>query len=292
MNLKCKILCALLCLTVLIFAVSSEAAVSVKGKNLDDIEDIISTATDGNANLPKYSLGIMRYMGAKTINDVRIINQAKTQDFSVKKIGDTNDAYTAALTNDYTGGNPYAGMYAAASSLSNRYGRAVMWCDFKFQSDNTTLHVYPYAAFAESTGSSLTLSGTKKLDLTTERNNNDRNDVFEQDIKGGIFLRDDENEYFAAALLNNAQIMLTSGTPYCSAIIFIVGMNLSGDKDVKIFDSGLMIKKDLKKVYSPVSLAVGDFTGSGTTDQIALVTADADAVYATVYKLTKGSDGI
>ena len=151
-------------LTALTGAVSSEAAVSVRGKNLDNIDDIISTAT---------------------------------------------------------GGNPYAGMYAAASSLSNRYGRAVMWCDFKFQPDNTTLHVYPYAAFAESTGSSLTLSGTKKLELTTERNNNDRNDVFEQDIKGGIFFKDDENEYFAAALLNNAQIMLTSGTPYCSANIFL-----------------------------------------------------------------------
>ena len=69
MNLKCKVLCALLCMTALFGAVSSEAAVSVRGKNLDDIEDIISTATDGNANLPKYSLGIMRYMEDKTIRE-------------------------------------------------------------------------------------------------------------------------------------------------------------------------------------------------------------------------------
>ena len=41
----------------------------------------------------------------------------------------------------------------------------------------------------------------------------------------------------------------------------------------------------MHKVYSPVSLAVGDFTGAGVTDQLAVVTADADAVWITVYKL-------
>lgn len=60
MTFKQKILLTVLSLTALIFSASSEAAVSIKGKNLDNIDDIISTATDGgSASLKKYSPGIV-----------------------------------------------------------------------------------------------------------------------------------------------------------------------------------------------------------------------------------------
>ena len=123
MNLKCKVLCALLCMTALFGAVSSEAAVSVRGKNLDDIEDIISTATDGNANLPKYSLGIMRYMGDKTIREPgTTVTQTKRGDMFISQVsGDAaagSAQYEARLSSDYADGSSFAGMYAAASSLS------------------------------------------------------------------------------------------------------------------------------------------------------------------------------
>ena len=145
MKLKCKVLCALLCLTAFICAVSSEAAVSVKGKNLDDIEDIISTATGGSANIPKYSLGIMRYMEeVKGGGGIIPINQAKQGNFFIKQIsGDASAAsakYESTLLNDYVGGSSFTGMYAAASSLSNRYGRGIMWFDFK--RDNANLKYF------------------------------------------------------------------------------------------------------------------------------------------------------
>ena len=41
----------------------------------------------------------------------------------------------------------------------------------------------------------------------------------------------------------------------------------------------------MKQQYSPASVAVGDFTGTGTTNEIALVTADNEGIYLSVYRL-------
>ena len=90
-------------------------------------------------------------------------------------------------------------------------------------------------------------------------------------------------------MLKNSHSNLT-GDLTCSANIFIIGMNLSGDQ-VNIFDTGVIIEKDMKQGYSPVSVAVGDFIGSGTTDQIAYTTASSEGITMTVCQITKDSDG-
>ena len=63
MNFKNKILAASLSLSVLFSALGAEAAVTIKGKNLDNIDDIVETALGGerSAELRKYSLGLFNY---------------------------------------------------------------------------------------------------------------------------------------------------------------------------------------------------------------------------------------
>lgn len=62
MNFKNKILAASLFMTVLFYALGTEAAVTIKGKNLDNIDDIVNTASGGSAELKKHSLGIFSYI--------------------------------------------------------------------------------------------------------------------------------------------------------------------------------------------------------------------------------------
>ena len=47
MKFKQRIFYCVLCLTALALAVSSEASVTIKGKPLDEIDDVVSVATDG-----------------------------------------------------------------------------------------------------------------------------------------------------------------------------------------------------------------------------------------------------
>ena len=60
MRFRRKILFTALCLWALVSACISEASVTIKGKPLDEIDDIVSTATDGGtAEMKKYSLGVL-----------------------------------------------------------------------------------------------------------------------------------------------------------------------------------------------------------------------------------------
>ncbi len=78
-------------------------------------------------------------------------------------------------------------------------------------------------------------------------------------------------------MLKNTKTAQALGTATCTANIFIIGMNLDG-QSVNIFDTGVIIEKNIQQEYSPVSVAVGDFMGTGTTDQIAFTTASATGI--------------
>ena len=110
-----------------------------------------------------------------------------------------------------------------------------------------------------------------------------------QDVKGGIFLPNDNKEYFAVSFTKNTQIGSLKGDSWCSALVSIVGMEIKDDK-VTLSDTKVMIERNLKQEYSPASIAVGDFTGTGTTNEIALVTADKEGIYLSVYRL-KNNNG-
>ena len=43
--------------------------------------------------------------------------------------------------------------------------------------------------------------------------------------------------------------------------------------------------------YTPIQIAIGDFTGEGITNQIALTTTNKKAIYLTLYTIRKKSDG-
>ena len=289
MNFKNKILAASLFMTVLFYALGTEAAVTIKGKNLDNIDDIVNTASGGSAELKKHSLGIFSYIeGGQS-------SQTQHTELAVRQFQNNGTAastkFDGKFTNSYGLGHGNSGRQAAVSSIAGKNGKAVLWVDFKHDYANKKLFVYPQAAMLENKGSALSISGeTPKLELSTGANSDFHNmNSFMQDVKGGIFLPDDNKEYFAVSFTENTQIGSQNENAWCSALVFIVGMEIKDDK-VTLSDTKVMIERDLKQEYSPASIAVGDFTGSGTTNDIALVTADNEGIYLSIYSL-KNNNG-
>lgn len=228
--------------------------------------------------MKKYSLGVL---ANETDTDGR-----RNKSIYVQKIsGDTtaSDTYRSSR-NLQDPVQVESGIHAAASSLTTEEGRAVLYVDYSVITSEGYMRVSPYAAFVGKDGS---VSSTKCIDLHVDHEKSGI--AYDQDIDGGIFLQNDTNEYFAVAMLKNSHSNLT-GDLTCSANIFIIGMNLSGDQ-VNIFDTGVIIEKDMKQGYSPVSVAVGDFMGSGTTDQIAYTTASSEGITMTVCQIKKDSGG-
>lgn len=279
MKFRQKVFGAVLCLWALALAAGVEASVTIKGKPLDEIDDVVSTATDGGkAEMKKYSLGVI----ANKMNNFGDIEKH----FYVGQIatdGSASDTHDNKLTGTTHPIDAASGMHVAASSLTNKNGRAVLWCEYSVDTTNGVLTLWPTASFVNKDGE---ITGARDISLTAAHDKDGA--AFDQDIEGGIFLPGDKNEYFAIAMLKNAHIK-DSGT-LCSANIFIVGMNLK-DGDVNLIDTGVVIEKDMNQGYSPVSVAVGDFTGSGTTDQIAFTTASTTGIELTVCKLEKDSGG-
>ena len=260
-------------------AVSSEASVTIKGKPLDEIDDVVSVATDGGtAELKKYSLGVLA-------NETDGENRKKS--LYVQRISGDNtasDTYSSSYGH-LENVDEHSGMHVAASSLTTEEGRAILYVEYHVSTNNGTMTVWPYATFVRKDGS---ISKTiKALELIVDHEKS--GGAYDQDIDGGIFLPNDTNEYFAVAMLKNSHTAAT-GDLTCSANIFIIGMNLSCDQ-ANIFDTGVVIEKDMKQGYSPVSVAVGDFMGSGTTDQIAFTTASAEGITMTVCQIKKDSGG-
>lgn len=228
--------------------------------------------------MKKYSLGVL---ANETDTDGYLIKSIHVQRIS----GDNTASETYRSSRNLQ--DPVAvesGMHAAASTLTNENGRAVLYVDYYVNTNEGHMTVWPYAAFVGKDGS---VSSTK--DITLRTGHETSGVAYDQDIDGGIFLPNDTNEYFAVAMLKNSHSILT-GDLTCSANIFIIGMNLSGDQ-VNIFDTGVIIEKDMKQGYSPVSVAAGDFMGTGTTDQIAFTTASAQGITMTVCQIKKDSGG-
>ena len=96
-------------------------------------------------------------------------------------------------------------------------------------------------------------SETTKLELSTSANENlkDSNmNSYMQDVKGGIFLPNDNKEYFALSFTENTQIGYGAGNRYCSALVFFVGMEIKDDQ-VTLSDTKVMIERGLQQEYSP-----------------------------------------
>ena len=113
MKFKQRILYGALCLMVLALAVSSEASITIKGKNLDEIDDIVGFATNsGKPEMKKYSLGVMQFR--PDFQDIR-------RTFHTEKIDENGTPLHAQVhfhvPEPGEGGNENSMMYSAASSL-------------------------------------------------------------------------------------------------------------------------------------------------------------------------------
>ena len=206
----------------------SEASVTIKGKNLDDIDDIVSLATDGEkAEMKKYSLGILSLETANVYSQWfgSDINKFYTCQISTDSSAMAN-TLSELVPYDNVYNTMWSGMYTAASSSRNKNGRAVFFSRYFVDTNNGRMTVRPSAAFIGGDGKAST---AKDIEITVEHEKS--GGAFDQDVEGGIFLPNDKNEYFAVAILKNSNVSAT-GDLTCTANIFIAGMNFSGDKDV------------------------------------------------------------
>ena len=137
-----KLLAASLFLAVLCFALgSSETAVTVKGKNLDNIDEIVNNASGGSAELKKYSLGIVNYSEQKSDSSQRtslIIEQIQNGGNS------SSEKFNNSFRNSYGVGHSNSGRQAAVSSISGKSGKAVLWVDYNHDYSSKKLFVYPH----------------------------------------------------------------------------------------------------------------------------------------------------
>ena len=117
MNFTHKLLAFSLSLAVLCFALgSSEAAVAVKGKNLDNIDDIVNAASVGGAELKKHSLGIFSYI------EGGINAQSQHTELAVRYFQNNGSVastkFDGKFTNSYGLGHGNSGRQAAVSSIA------------------------------------------------------------------------------------------------------------------------------------------------------------------------------
>ena len=100
----------------------SEASVTIKGKNLDDIDDIVSLTTDGGkAEMKKYSLGILSLETASVYSQWfgSDINKFYTCQISTDRSAMTN-TLSELVPYDNVYNTMWSGMHTAASSSRNK----------------------------------------------------------------------------------------------------------------------------------------------------------------------------
>ena len=110
------------------------------------------------------------------------------------------------------------------------------------------------------------------------------------DAKGG--LRVDKNktneEYFVVSNVLNARFG-TKG--WCTPVLSFFKVTEDEKGNATFTEEKLSITYPLNLNFSPAQIAVGDFTGEGLTNQVALVTSDSSAVWLALYTIRKKSDG-
>ena len=111
------------------------------------------------------------------------------------------------------------------------------------------------------------------------------------DVKSGLRVEhaNDSEEYIAVSGIRNMR--LNDGQAgWCSSAISFFKLTEDEDGNASFTAENLTIKANHSLPYSPVQMAVGDFTGEGITNQLAVITSNADAIWLTLYTLRKNSN--
>ena len=78
---------------------------------------------------------------------------------------------------------------------------------------------------------------------------------------------------------------------WCSAVLSFFRIAEDGEGNASFTASPLTVEIPHAIGYTPAQIAIGDFTGEGITNQVALTTTDKKAIYLTLYTIRKKSDG-
>ena len=94
------------------------------------------------------------------------------------------------------------------------------------------------------------------------------------DVKSGLRVESSRpnDEYFVVASVRNYRLNIDNG--WCSPLLSFFKLTEDEDGNATFSEESLTIEAPRNLPYTPVHIAVGDFTGEGITNQIAMATSD------------------
>lgn len=267
-----------------IFA-ANPAKTQVNGKELDNIPDIMSEINGAKSTMPKYSVFSLRSQN----NQEAFIGNINAFDKS-GNVQRREDGIESGLIGVDAGG---IHIDTAKYLTSNGAGRYIL-SNHRIVSNGAARNIEVQFFFAEppkneTSAPSITRVGgvvSKQLPSTSTGNS------YVMDLKGGLRVDRSETseEYFVVSSVTNANFdSNVLNTCYAVLSFFWLKEDENGMPD--LFDANLDVTIPHAIGCTPVQIAVGDFTGEGITNQVAMVTADRTGLFLTLYTIRPTSAG-
>ena len=266
----------------------------VNGKELDVISDILAETNGGKTEIPKYSVLALPALKNNGQNGALgwSLNAYK-QDGSLlatksnlsRSFGNDADMGTSL---NYGGIHPITARYLTGGGKgrylflhSGLYGN-------KFEAQL-------YLVSTKQGGSDLTPAFTKigstvtKLIPAITQGN-----AYLLDAKSGLRVNrnNDREEYFVTACSRNCRFYVTSSiNTNASAELSFFRLAEDEKGNATFTEAPLTVSLPRQTAFTPAQIAVGDFTGEGIPNQVAMVTVDYKAIYLTIFTIRVNSAG-
>ena len=254
----------------------------VNGKELDSISDIMRETNGGKSGIPKYSALILSTVSEQSpklgwqIKGFNTNGQAN-QNYSDYNQPFGNDDSTTPVTAKYLTGQG-KGRYAVLISSPTKSG------------NTASFRAHTYLISKQDNSDSAPTFTKIGNTITKTLGDSPSGSANILDVKSGLRVEraNDSEEYIAVSGIRNMR--LNNGQAgWCSSAISFFKLIEDEDGNASFTEENLTINADHSLPYSPVQMAVGDFTGEGITNQLAVITSDANAIWLTLYTLRKNS---
>ena len=301
MDRKCfnKFWRLLLAVALLTFAAAAWGADTTKtfvnGKELDVISDILAETNGGKTSMPKHSLLLLpAYTEGKTAKQGWIVNAYKQDGSKLESyksngsvFGNDSDMWKGEAF-DHGGIHPAVAQYLSG----NGKGRYVLIHDNPQRTNHIPrFDVQLYLVEKEPRNDSKAPTFTKVGEIKKVLGESREYPTYLLDAKGGLRVDKDKTneEYFVVSTVLNGRF--AEGSGWCTPELSFFKVTEDGNGKASFTEEKLSITYPLNIAFSPAQIAVGDFTGEGITNQVALVTSDSSAVWLVLHTIRKKSDG-
>ena len=278
-------------------SVTNENKTFVNGKELYEIDDILATANGGKTSLAKHSL-----MALPTLTQKKgaLGWRVLSYNTGVKELSNFANLDTPLISDAGFEANHHGIHPVVASHLNgNGKGRYLFTHDMAVRESgngvfNARLFLVEKVPGIENDNTAPTLTEVGSAIKKTVGSSTDGT-TYVTDAKAGLRVDRDrtDEELFVVATVANARLGSGNGKgKWCSAYLSFFRLKEDEAGNATFSDvSDLSVKLDRSLPYTPAQIAVGDFTGTGITNQVALVTSNNEGVWLNIYTIRQQSNG-